>query len=574
MASYTDMVGVELARNVRRVSSAVRAMVVGLIQFLGWAGAWVGNHLLAGTIGTAATGRASRARRPALAHPTFSQVEKTSPFSRENLLAAVRRWQRRRHGRPWTGNVDEIARRLAREGGWGKFRYEVIFLRKGERAQHTYRAAVRFEPNAALVQSVAARELLRWFDPYLLDCSWARRLRCDGIRRPTHNDAVARLRAFRLRHRGRALWVGKLDVKSLHDTISHAVVRAVLATALGRAGSRGVAVDKRALQMVEALLASYAFGPDVMVGASNLLSARDPRGKLAWPLDDLKQFHPDPVAARMGLPQGSALSDLLANLVLDAVDRAVVGDEGDPDLFYARYLDDILVLHTDRASCEAALGRTLRALGELRLVPHQPRAFDVSNAEYWRAKSLAPFPWAAPGEGREWVGFLGYELRNDGEVRIRRESIKRHKNRLRKISMRHQADFDTQLHAQGASARRWFASRAARSVAKVEHDLVRACIRRGRCWTGAFPLAAFGGAALATQAKDLDRYRRVLISRYRKHVEERGQRLGLVLENVRGMRDHFRLSYHWNLVGRYAVNAATAPMVPTNLEPPNTGGSA
>ena len=552
-------------------------MAVGrFISSLGWAGAWVSAHNLAGLFGTAATGRARRSSRSALAHPTFSQPAGSDLFSLDNVSVGVRRWQRRRPGRPWRGNTGEITRRLAEEGGWGRLKYRVIFLRKGEHAQHTYRAVVRFDPNDGIVQSVAARYLLRCLDPDLQDCSWARRIRCDGISRPTHNDAVARLRDFRLRYRGRVLSVARLDVRALFDSISHEEVRGALKAAITRAAMRGTEIDVRVLGMVEALLASYAFGPDVWVGARNLLRARDSKGRLAWPLRDLKQFHPDPVAARVGIPQGSAFSDLLANLVLDAVDRAVVGDGTDRTLLYARFLDDILIVHTDRGACEAALARAMEALRQLKLVPHQPRAFGVSDTEYWRAKSLAPIPWAPVGEGREWIGFLGYELRHDGEVRIRRETIERHKERLRDIAMGDQDAFDSQLYGQGARARRWLASHAARSVTKLEEKLVRACVRRGLCWTGAFPLAVYGGKTLEKQAKDLDRYRRILLSRYRKYVEEHGRRLGLALGKVRGLRDHYRCSYYWNLVGRYAASAAAAavPRVPTNPEPMNTEGDA
>jgi hypothetical protein len=334
---------------------------------------------------------------------------------------------------------------------------------------------------------------------------------------------------------------------------------------------RGTEIDVRVLGMVETLLASYAFGPDVWVGARDLLRARDPEGRLAWPVRDLKQFHADPVAARMGVPQGSPFSDLLANLVLDVVDRAVVGDGTDGNLFYARFLDDIVILHTAPGACEAALARAMKALRQLKLVPHQPHAFGVSDTKYWGAKSLAPFPWAPVGEGREWIGFLGYEILFDGEVRIRRETIERHKERLRKIATSCQDAVDAQLFGQGARARRWFVSHAAQSLTKLELELASACVRRGHCWTGAFPLAAYGGKALEKQAKNLDRYRRLLLSRYRKHVEEHGRRLGLALGKVRGLRNYYRNSYHWNLVGRYAVIAAV-PTVPTNPEPMDTDG--
>jgi len=439
----------------------------------------------------------------------------------------------------------------------------VIFLRKGEAVEHLYRAVARFKPVDLLIQAAAARGLLRCVDPDLQECAWARRLHCDGIRRPTHHDAVARLRDFPLQHSSRPLWVGRVDVQALHDSISHAAVRGALEAAATRAARRGEAIDGRDLRMVETLLASYSFGADVVVGARNILAARDPVGKVPWPLDELKAFHRNPLKARMGLPQGSPLSDVLANLVLDAVDRAVHGDGADSNLFCARYLDDLLIVHTRRKKCEAALKRAMDALRLLKLVPHQPRTYGVSKTAYWRAKSLAPLPWAPAGQGREWVGFLGYEVRFDGEVRIRKDTIERHKARMRKIVLRHGNDFDTQLRAQGSRGRKWFPSHAPQSVATVERELIRACIRRGRCWTGAFPLAAFGGEALKKQARDLDRYRRLLVARYRQHVEQQGQRLGLSLCRMRGTRDHYRRSYYFALVARFAPQVAVAPIAPS-----------
>jgi len=513
-----------------------------LLTFIGWVSAPGRTGLLAGAVGSAAPGRARRKRRTALTRPTFSKSLMANRFSDGKLPSGF-----------W--------RPLQRALGRLRFRYRVVFLRKGDPHQHMYRAVVRFPPDELFVQLAAARRLLACVDPDLRDCSWARRLRCDAVRHPTHQDAVARLRDFRLRHQGRPLWVATLDIAALHDSIAHGAVRAALAAAVARAALRGVAIERRLLKTIEMLLASYSFGSDVVVGAGGVLAAKDPAGQLSWPLDELKSFHRDPLRVRMGLPQGSPLSDVLANLVLDTVDRAVCGDAADAQIFYARYVDNIIIAHTNRAACEAALKRATDALRELRLVPHPPCAFSLSDTAFWRAKSLAPFIWAPAGEGREWLGFLGYELRYDGEVRIRRETIRRHKNRLLDIAVSRERAFDAQAHAQGARARNWFRKHAAASVTAFERELIRACVRPGRCWAHAFPLAAFGGQCLASQARDLDRYRRLLVRRYRKHVEQHGQRLGVGLGKVRAVQDHHRASYHFNLVVRFALSVAALPVV-------------
>jgi hypothetical protein len=369
--------------------------------------------------------------------------------------------------------------------------------------------------------------------------------------------------AYRRRHEEKVLWAAKLDVQRLHDTISHAAVRRALAQAVARAARRGVVIDWRVLRLIETLLASYSFGADVVTAASKILRGKDPHGTVSWPLEALKEFHPDPLTAGIGLAQGSPFSDILANLLLDVVDRAVLGDGLDRDLFYVRWMDDLVVVHTSRAACEAAVKRAMEALHKLELIPHEPKTFDPSDVAYWRAKSIGPTPWAPRGKGREWFGVLGYEIKFDGEVRIRRETLQRHKSRLRRMVDRRQNEFDGRLTALGGGAATWFVREAARGVARLERDLAGACMLRRPCWIRCFPLAALGGEALARQARDLDRFRRLLLSRYRRHVKEQ---MGVAIGDVRRIRDHYRRSYYFNLVARFAARAAVVPIVPSRAK--------
>ena len=54
----------------------------------------------------------------------------------------------------------------------------------------------------------------------------------------------------------------------------------------------------------------------------------------------------------LGVPQGGALSCIIANVVLDSVDRAAGLDVPHPDKLFVRYGDDILLMHRSRKECE------------------------------------------------------------------------------------------------------------------------------------------------------------------------------------------------------------------------------
>lgn len=79
----------------------------------------------------------------------------------------------------------------------------------------------------------------------------------------------------------------------------------------------------------------------------------------------------------LGLPQGSPVSPILANLYLDAVDDAIAGR----GLRLVRYADDFVVLCKSEALAKGALARIAQALGEhgLELHPDKTRIVDFNQ---------------------------------------------------------------------------------------------------------------------------------------------------------------------------------------------------
>jgi len=117
----------------------------------------------------------------------------------------------------------------------------------------------------------------------------------------------------------------------------------------------------------------------------------------------LKQFLKS--GGRRGLPQGSPLSPLLANLALNDLDHAL--DRGKGFLTYVRYLDDMVVLVPDSERGRRWADRALERIRE------EAEAIGVSlNTDKTRVVSMAD-------AGTHFV-FLGYFIRWTQSRRTRR----------------------------------------------------------------------------------------------------------------------------------------------------------
>lgn len=120
-----------------------------------------------------------------------------------------------------------------------------------------------------------------------------------------------------------------------------------------------------------------------------------------------------------GVPQGLAISNLLAEITLDSIDEKF---RGRSDIWYFRYVDDILILTPPGKATEIAK-ETVDALVALGLKPHQP---SLSSSKSRIAPLTTPFT------------FLGYEI-TGSDISIRHESVLKFESSLASIftSYRH-----------------------------------------------------------------------------------------------------------------------------------------
>lgn len=249
----------------------------------------------------------------------------------------------------------------------------------------------------------------------------------------SHNTAVENLLEYRKRFEGRPLYVAECDISKFFDTVNHNVVR----ESFGRIVSltrndktRGI--DPFAMRVVEAYLTSYSFSDSVLGSTDDVVREKLKNGEVDLVAPEmLTAFYSDMEVERLGIPQGGSLSPFLANCVLDEADRSVLVGS-DLDLFYARFCDDMILIHPDQKKCKAALERYLQTMQRLKLPVHEVEKKIKYGPEYYACKSKGPFKWAAATPSRKtmpWISFVGYQIRFDGQLRLRRQTIRNHHER-------------------------------------------------------------------------------------------------------------------------------------------------
>lgn len=421
----------------------------------------------------------------------------------------------------WGRNLSNFCESVASIVSSGEFRFSlptIQLVRKSrgrvktmgeDKKRSAYRCISKFDKlEDRVILGKTATYLRDVFDSEFLDCCYA--FRRNG-RKFSFRKAVENLIEYRRRFGNEPLYVADCDVQKFFDVINHEVIRNAYESFVQRLGDRRP--DARARKILDAYLEAYSFPRnleecrDLDVVAKRDYVERVPDEVLAslYPGCDLSEL-------RLGVPQGGALSPLLANMVMDAVDRAVLSG-GDEDLFYARFCDDMIIVHPNRRKCEEALDRYLNAMRLLKLPIHKLCKKPRYSASYFTEKSKGPVAWKRTSVGllgTNWVNFLGHQIRYDGAVRVRKETIKKHQERLmieKEELLRNLKKAKGQYRV-GNDWKDLFKAFQLRIVAmgvgRVDHN-VKA--NSSRCWLSVFRKNLDSRGPAVSQMRNLDRTR-------------------------------------------------------------------
>ncbi|SIR80911.1 Reverse transcriptase (RNA-dependent DNA polymerase) [Mucilaginibacter lappiensis] len=384
-----------------------------------------------------------------------------------------------------------------------------------------------------VIISLTSKYLTDIFDPYLHNCSYAfRSVKYDVIR--THHDTITEIINYKERIKKGSVWVAECDLKKFFDCVNHELIINIFEKFVQKVEGADLKVSKSAIRIFLQYLNSYTFNNSVFKlnkTPQYFLGYNIPNGQFEWPYDELRHnFYDGNVdTSNIGVPQGGALSCLIANLILHDVDESVDSEPKDSDLLYIRFCDDMVIMHTEKMKCEEALKRYNKKIKSSRLLIHQPEDIVVYNKAFWKTKSKKPYKWTSrTNSGVPWVSFVGYQVRFDGNIRIRKKSLKKEVNKQKKEAqevlkaLSHNVKTQKNINESSRKSKKQqvyaLESRLiAMSVGRVKLYNYKS-IKPGLCWTNGFKNLNYN-IIVKSQLRYLDRQRTVSINNFKRKLK-------------------------------------------------------
>lgn len=378
-----------------------------------------------------------------------------------------------------------------------------------------------------------AKYLTDLFDPFFADCSYAFRSTKAATLR-THHDTIARILTYKAQRPKSKIYAAEADLEKFFDTINHKIIYDSFEKFSQIVDNQGGNISSNAKNIFYQYLASYTFNEDVLTKNDTdfFIPFNIHGGKFEWPIERLSKIYSDINSEKIGVPQGGALSCLIANLVLHDVDEQVELQNADSDLLYLRFCDDMLILHTDYTHCTNALNRYEEKLVSLNLLMHPPEFILEYDKQFWKAKSKRPYRWGSRATIKRnvpWLGFVGYQIRYDGIIRVRKKSLEKEASKqkdemkevLNALYLTKHTSHKINEHSRKSKKQQIFALKnrlISMSVGRVQlYDYKTA--KNVLCWTNGFKCIDMNFVS-RSQCRYLDRSRYKNLKKFGKSLSE------------------------------------------------------
>ncbi|MBG9378532.1 hypothetical protein I5907_20015 [Panacibacter sp. DH6] len=294
-----------------------------------------------------------------------------------------------------------------------------------------------------IILSTTNKFLTQLFDEHFQDSSYAfRAKRNEENQILSHHDCIKDILKYRNKVNSNGLYAVECDMKKFYDTVNHNIARSLFHELISLSVSLHPELTLDApIRIFESYLSCFAFNIDMPkpTDTEYWASYKIPNGEFTWVNDIVFQHYPDISLERIGVPQGGALSGLIANIYLNQADIKMLG----ANVLYQRFCDDMIILSDNIDECIRAKDLYEKTLNELKLFPHpfknEMELTSLINGglnykPFWEGKSKGPYKW---GEIKNkcfpWIGFVGYEINYSSEIRVRKKSLKKELSKQKTI---------------------------------------------------------------------------------------------------------------------------------------------
>lgn len=306
-----------------------------------------------------------------------------------------------------------------------------------------------FDLRDRIILSITNKYLTELFDPYFDDCSYAFRAKrnVENYKKLSHHDCIKAIQNYQTISKPNLLWVVECDMEKFFDTVNHKRIVKEYRMLMRKAKADSPHLKfSQVTRIFNSYLRCYTFNLNVYPlnkDEQYWLTCNIKDGIFGWVEKELSPYYTNMSNERIGIPQGGALSGLIANIILSVADKRMRKQ----NVFYIRFCDDMIVLNPTEKECEKAKHIYIKALKNLKLVPHSFPARLIENRlkrvknlpttsieKFWNAKSKGAYLWGRiEDDGYPWIGFVGYELHYDGHIRVRKKSLKKEFDKQKEV---------------------------------------------------------------------------------------------------------------------------------------------
>lgn len=359
------------------------------------------------------------------------------------LIKTIRKHKRKKSNDQWFINlmafVSEIKKKALSDSYsvsspliFPKLKEPII---KSSKKKNDCRPISMFSIEDRIILSLTNKFLTTILDKHFKDSSYAFRTKKIDNVTISHHNCIRDIINYKKNSQFSELYVIECDMKKFYDTVNHRIVFEIFNDLIGNVRKEFPKLAlNQSIHIFKSFLDCYSF--NITVKETDKLdywaSYSIPNGTFPWVDKELSTYYEKDHNEKIGIPQGGALSGLIANIYLNKADTEL---EKLPVL-YLRFCDDMIVIHNDVEQCEKAKELYINCLKELKLFPHKFKLANelhtiksgkVNYKAFWGGKSKGPYKWTNSFKSGHfpWIAFVGYEINFNGETRVRKKSLEK-----------------------------------------------------------------------------------------------------------------------------------------------------